>query len=181
MNTQLKTISNYYLEEDLIYDFYNNQILLNQESIISHEQHSQQLYEQQYNYQNEIDYMDISFENYKSFSEFQNDEEEEGEVVDQNEQEEEEEYFIWSENDLFEVSINTNIDYFEGQQLDFNFTYRQRTIFTQPKKLCDLDAAKELSFQFQHFNKNISFDELKQNLSLKQSISSFRIIKKLIA
>ncbi|EAR95109.1 hypothetical protein TTHERM_00641370 (macronuclear) [Tetrahymena thermophila SB210] len=129
INPSIPQVNNFQ-DEDQIYDLYNNKTQLLQKNISPYGQ--TQIEEQEQNFENLNDYLEISFENYKSFSEFQNEEEEE--EVKELENQEQEQFSICSDEDLFEISINTHkIDDNTQHQLDYYFIYRQRTVLIQKK------------------------------------------------
>ncbi|KAL4494457.1 hypothetical protein ABPG72_019867 [Tetrahymena utriculariae] len=129
VNNELKSTTNGLQDQGLIQDLYNNQIQSVQQNLNSYDQDANSLQEQLQNLQNQNDYLELSFENYRSFSEFQNEEEEE-----------DEQFSIWSEDDLFEFSINANInDYNKRQQLDLYFIYRSCTVLYQPMNVSNQD------------------------------------------
>ncbi|KAL4470462.1 hypothetical protein ABPG74_012073 [Tetrahymena malaccensis] len=77
--------------------------------------------------------------------------------------EEEEEVSIWQENELKTNGVDTDqfIDS-RGQQLDFYQIYRLRSALYQPTYVSRLDTIQEVQILSQHFNKEISIQQLEQ-------------------
>ncbi|KAL4470463.1 hypothetical protein ABPG74_012074 [Tetrahymena malaccensis] len=76
---------------------------------------------------------------------------------------EEEEISIWQENELKNNGVDTDqfIDC-RGKQLDFYQIYRLRSALYQPTYVSRLDTIQEVQILSQHFNKEISIEQLQQ-------------------